>query len=215
MCAYCGADNVICTAEILAPVEVASHEGFLHGTPEVTVVSDPQPVAMVQAFEGVPMQIEATVPFGALLDDEDAQLRGIGGGLIPIAVWLIVSPLLIVAEIYRALSPLLGDVRVQDHPALQMMIQFGIAGGVVLVVVLLMLNYLFFTKSPGLPSFMAIFLVLGAAVAVVDAGAAYALMDNMQTLLEAALVLGFVMAGGLIATCYFSISRRAKTTFAD
>lgn len=198
VCWYCGAENVMPPAEFVAiPIE-------------------PFFPAPAQVSDG---PAEIVVPFGAALLDDDRYLDGIGGGLLLVAIGLVVAPFAVLATIAGAFWPLFTSSgaleALQTQPTLYALVLSDLAANVVLLLVVLGVNYLFFKRKKSFPAITILFLILQLIFATFDLIVIYALAPSPEPSALSVSVLVRCLIGAFVYVPYLLVSRRAKVTFVN
>ena len=126
-----------------------------------TVSTELQPALTDAAFRDPP-QTPAT--FSSTLLNPSRDLEGISGWLLPVAIGLVISPLMILNNTVKNNLPVLTNPRLhaflETHPALEGLIVFEIATNLIFIAVLVGLNVLFFKKKRSFPTYMILYLCL-------------------------------------------------------
>jgi hypothetical protein len=198
-CSQCGA--VIHDGSSFCPQCGASASSAIEIVP-----GEPQPV--VAAVDG-------PAPFSRTLLDETSHLEGIGGWLILVAIGLVLSPFIILGLTLFTLVPVLTMDRVQpflqSHPAVHALIILEVATNLIFVLLLLWINYLFFSRKKAFPSFMVFYLCFHLMVSIGDFVAARNLLPGVGH--QDGMAMTRSLMGAIIWVPYLLISRRVKLTF--
>jgi hypothetical protein len=162
---------------------------------------------------------DAAAPlFSAAADSADRALTGISGWLILVGLSLVVTPLRLAFALATVYPPYLFGTKHQDylsrHPGSAALIAFEIVTHVVFVITLLALDYLFFKKKRGFPTFMILYLVSNFLTSALDHFAVRYLHPNLNHLKG-----DMTLLGTFLSLCiwipYFLVSRRVKLTFVN
>lgn len=161
---------------------------------------------------------------GAYATDEPAAAdkQGIGGWLILPAIALVVSPLLLLFQIFQLLSAqATAEWDALTTPGTPYYVE-GLAGFAtaeifmngLLLVFCLVVGYNFFTRKKRTPVLMVVFLVASVAVLIVDAALTSALLGEKEAQ-EAYMTVGRHAVPKTIWMLYFLRSPRVKNTFVN
>jgi hypothetical protein len=161
-------------------------------------------------------QPSAPALFNSSTPDADHHLEGLGGWLILLAIGLIVSPFfllypLLTTYVHIFTDPVSKAVLQASH-SIYMLVLSEVITNIVLIVMLLWLNYLFFTKRRTFPTFMILFMVLQCIVVAADNFAAYAVTNSAQVLTPNPTQIRAILSAAIWIP-YFLVSRRVKVTF--
>jgi len=141
-----------------------------------------------------------------------SELEGIGGWLILVAIQLAVAPFAMAYSIYSDFN-VLNDSRyaqiLSDHPGAANMLVSEIIARIFFIVAVIVLNYLFYSKSKIFPSVMIGYLFLQMIVVLGQNYTMSALLGPGQYSFAS----GGAIGGFSIWTTYLSRSKRVKATF--
>jgi hypothetical protein len=214
-CGQCASDLkdgaaacVHCGAAVDRPQSAVSDISVSH-----TVSTELRPALTDSAFRDPP-QTPAT--FSSTLLNPSRDLEGISGWLLPVAIGLVISPLMILNNTVTNNLPVLTNPRLhaflETHPAIEGLIVFEIATNLIFIAVLVALNVLFFKKKRSFPTYMILYLCLHLIVDAGDAVVAHALMPSVPVPAPLQAITRSFLAG-LIWIPYLLVSRRVKVTF--
>ncbi|WP_058188912.1 DUF2569 domain-containing protein [Terracidiphilus gabretensis] len=169
--------------------------------------------ASASALESTTPVYEAPDLFTSSSLDSDRHLEGLSGWLILVGIGLVLSPVIILFRIFTVHLRVLINPHMQSylqtHGTLHALILVEAITNVLLVLMLVWLNYLFFTKRRAFPTFMIFYFVFQCIFIAGDHFAAVFLLAKPSSSLT--LVRTFVAAAVWIP--YYLRSRRVKVTF--
>ena len=164
-------------------------------------------------LEYYPPASEAPALFTSSTLDSDHHLEGLSGWLILVGIGLVLSPLIILFRLLTVHLRVLINPHMQSylqtHGTLHALILVEAITNVTLVLMLIWLNCLFFTKRRAFPSLMIFYFVFQCIFIAADHFAAVSLLAKPSSSLT--LVRTFV--GAAIWIPYYLRSRRVKVTF--
>lgn len=170
-------------------------------------------LAPARTAEYIPPAFRAPALFASAIEESNDPYEGIGGWLCLTAISLVFSPFLYLIRFVKTYLPVFTNARMQpflqNNQALHALLLFEAVTNIILIVVLVWLNYLFFNKKRSFPTFMILFLVLACVIQSVDHFAAIAVIQKSLSIL----MLVRVFMGAAIWIPYFLVSRRVKVTF--
>lgn len=169
--------------------------------------------AAVEANQAEPAITDSfSVPSFTMIED----LEGVGGWLILVAVGLAIAPLLLLRTILLVNIQFLYAARYQDyltgHPAVAGLAALELITNVILLVLVAVLNYLFFSKKKVFPTYMIFYLFLQLFLLLADCIALHLMFPSADlTSNYAALAHSLLVTS--VWTPYYIRSRRVKATF--
>src|SRR5215469_9997796 len=145
----------------------------------------------------------------------NSHLEGLSGWLILVGFGLVISPLKIVLLIFSVNIPFLFKTSHQayfaKHHVAAMLVGSEITMNIIFFLSLLFLNYLFFTKKRGFPTFMIIFRIVNALL-LLSNHIAFRIFTTFRSP-QATIAVAASIIGAMIVIPYLLFSRRVKATF--
>ena len=201
-----------CGSEIERSAVVCVHCGGGLLQPAVALVSAPATVSY-SGPEYIPSAFDAPAPFTSTIEASNSQYEGIGGWLILVAINRVLGPLILLYALLHTYLPLLINPRAQSylqtHGALHALLLFEAITILILFLIDIWLDYLFFTKRRAFPTFMICFLVFQCIYVFIDHFTAIALMSKSSS----SNTLVSTLLAAAIWIPYYLRSRRVKVTF--
>lgn len=139
-----------CVSEVESGAPACAHCGTPVPTPQIVAAP------VTSAVGDAPISVPTFAP--------QNELEGIGGWLILVAIGLIFSPLIILGSTVSTNLPLLenpaAQAFLQSHPGIRALIAFEVGSNVIFAVLLIALNYLFFTRRRSFPTYFIFYMIL-------------------------------------------------------
>jgi hypothetical protein len=162
----------------------------------------------------VPAKAVSVIPLPHL--NPDPHLEGLSGWLIWVGLALLLAPLRIMSVIYRYNLPFTNDpsnrLLLAGHRASAILVASEIVTNTLFIVILLFLNYLFFTRKRLFPMWMIMFRVLHPCLLILNhlAFRAFGASSNPA---KGIFAIVESLVGAAILIPYLLVSRRVKATF--
>ena len=143
-------------------------------------------------------------------------LEGLSGWLIVVGLGLVLGPIRIVGLIYKVNLPFLLSHKNQpflaSHPATELLVSSEVVTNTLFVVLLLILNYLFFARKRTFPTWMIAYRILNLGLITINHFLCLAFASSSVSGKG-----GLSIAGSILGACilipYLLVSRRGKATF--
>jgi len=150
------------------------------------------------------------------MPDVDSHLNGIGGWLIWIAINLAIAPVFLARHLLTVHLPSIAggeyEGYLSTHHASAVLIAFETISDSVFLLMVLVLNFLFYRKLKGFPPAMVLYLVIHLAYIAINHFSVVALHPEMNHSKDTGTLIGTVI-GAAVWIPYFIVSRRVKATF--
>jgi hypothetical protein len=171
------------------------------------------PPTEFQPTPAIPDQPTAAPLFSAMTESANRGLTGIGGWLILPAIGLAINPFVAlfgVAACFFLLFGNAGQIMIARKPGIEKVIVFEIVMDLLFLILLILLNILFYNKKKSLPMFMIIFFGLQFVLLLADHLMAAQFNPHSSPL---TVIRSFVICAIWIP--YFLRSERVKLTFVN